>query len=373
MSAGARTTGAPCRVLTVRELNRAALERQLLARRARLSAAEAIEHLVGLQAQLCDPPYIGLWTRLDGFEHDELARLLTERRAVRAGLMRATLHVVTAEDFLRLRPVLQPALDRAQRGFFGRRTEGLDLDELRAMGCKLLEQRPMTNAELRVALAEMLPGRDPAALQFSVHYLAPVVQVPPAGLWGAHGRMPATTAEAWLDAPVATAVDPRELILRYLAAFGPAAVADMQAWSGLTRLREVVGELRPELRCFHDESGRELFDLPDGPLPAPDAPAPVRFLPEYDNLMVAYKDRARVLADAHRPLVCTGNGAVRATVLVDGFVAGVWKATLSGGCAGLCVELFHALPRADRVAVTEEGLRLLDFVFPDARDQRVEI
>ncbi|MGH6654585.1 MAG: winged helix DNA-binding domain-containing protein, partial [Actinocrinis sp.] len=245
-------------------------------------------------------------------------------------------------------------------------------DELCAMGRELLDRQPMTNAELRRALAELMPGRDRAALQFSVHYLVPVVQVPPAGLWGAHGQMPATTAETWLSAPMATSAAPHRLILRYLAAFGPAAVADMQAWSGLTRLREVVDELRPELVCFGDESGRELFDVPDAPLPGPDGPAPVRFLPEYDNLMVAYKDRRRMLADAHCPLVFAGNAAVRATVLVDGFVAGTWKAAVRDGCAQLSVEPFGRMSRADRAAVTQEGLRLLTFVFPGAQNTKVD-
>ena len=363
------------RTLSIRELNRAALERQLLVRRARMSAARALEHLAGLQGQLCDPPHIGLWTRLAGFAPGQLERLLDQRLAVRAGMMRATLHVVSAADFRTLRPMLQPALDRAQRGFFGRQTAGLDLGELCALGRELLEERPLTNKQLRAALAERLPGRDPAALQFSAHYLLPVVQVPPAGYWGAHGSMAATTAQAWLGAPVGSATAPHLLVLRYLAAFGPAAVQDAQAWSGLTRLRQVFEELRPRLVCFRDEAGRELFDLPDAPRPDPDLPVPVRFLPEFDNLMVAYRDRTRVLADEHRGLVSTGNAAIRATVLVDGSVAGRWTAAArsESGEAVLAVETFRALSAADHAAVLEEGRDLLGFMFPETPDRRVEV
>jgi len=365
--------GRPARVLSIRELNRAALERQLLLQRARMSAAAAIEHLVGLQGQLCDPPHLGLWTRLADFATRDLERLLEERLAVRAGMMRATLHVMTAADYALLRPALQPALERAQRGFFGRHTAGIDLRELCEAGRKLLDEEPLTNKQLRSALAQRLPGTDPAALQFSVHYLLPVVQVPPAGFWGAHGSMAATTAETWLRTPVGTSAAPHRLILRYLAAFGPAAVQDIQAWSGLTRLREVTEELSCELVCFRDEAGRELFDLPDAPRPGPDLAAPVRFLPEYDNLMVAYKDRTRVLADEHRALVSTGNAAIRATVLVDGFVAGRWTAAVRADEVVLDVESFRDLSDEEYAALVTEGLMLLGFMFPQSENRRVEV
>jgi hypothetical protein len=361
------------RVLSIRELNRAALERQLLLRRARMTAAAAIEHLVGLQGQLCDPPHLGLWTRLTDFTPPDLEKLLEARLAVRAGLMRATLHVIGAADYALLRPALQPVLERAQRGFFGRHTAGIDLPQLCAAGRQLLEEEPLTNKQLRSALAQRLPGADPAALQFSVHYLLPIVQVPPAGFWGAHGSMAATTAESWLGTPIAACAPPHRLILRYLAAFGPACVQDVQAWSGLTRLREVLDELRSRLRCFRDEAGRELFDLPDAPRPAPDLVAPVRFLPEYDNLMVAYKDRSRVLADEHRALVSTGNAAIRATVLVDGFVAGRWSAAARAGEAVLTVESFRELPDEQQAAIVAEGRELLGFMFPENADRRVEV
>jgi len=152
------------------------------------------------------------------------------------------------------------------------------------------------------------------------------------------------------------------LVTRYLAAFGPATVADIQAWSGLTRLKEVVERLRPRLRAFRDESGRELFDLPDAPRPNPDMPAPVRFLPEFDNVLLSHADRSRIISEEHRKQVFTVNGQVRGTILIDGFVNGMWKITQAKGEATLSIESFGHLSKKDRTSLTEEGLRLLNFV-----------
>ena len=308
-------------VLTRRALNRALLHRQLLLRRWKLTPAKAIERLVGLQAQATNPPYVALWTRLEGFRREQLSRLLTDRRVVRLALMRSTLHMVTADDCLALRPVLQPMLETAfARSVHAR--ENLDLDEIAKVAREHVEAEALTNADLGRLLTERWPGKDVTALLQAVRAKLAIVQLPPRGLWGVGGQPTGTTAETWLGRPFAP-MSPDELVRRYLAAFGPASVQDAQTWSGLTRLREVFDRL--ELRTFTDEAGVKLFDLPDARRPHPDTPAPVRFLPEFDNSLLSYADRTRIIATEHKRHVFTNNGLIRGTVLVDGFVSATWK------------------------------------------------
>ena len=350
-------------VLTRRALNRATVARQALLERAAMPALDMVGHLVAVQAQEPDAPYVGLWTRLEGFGHDELARLLEDRLVVRSTVLRGTQHLVRADDFLWLRPLVQPVLERVWRGTLGRRTDGVDPAELAAATRGLLAGRTLTRSQLRDLLAERWPDRDHQALAWAAQALVPVVHPPPAGTWRRRGAIPSTLAEEWLGRPLAAAPAPETLLRRYLAAFGPASVADVQAWSGLTRLREVVERLRGELRSFRDEAGRELLDLSDAPLVAPDVPAPVRFLPEFDNLLLGHADRTRVLSDEHRGLVVGGLAAV----LVDGFARAVWSVARDRDTATLVVEaLGDPLPAADQAAVAEEGARLLAFVAADA-------
>ena len=330
------------RELSRRALNRALLARQLLLVRSKISAKAAIERLVGMQAQVPADPYIGLWTRLDDFRADDLAALISDRRAVRMGLMRATVHLVTARDALAIRPVVQPVFERtflSARGAvgaspFARRLSGLDMDALLAAGRKLVEERPRSAAELRRALTERWPKRDAEAIAAAVHFHLPLVQVPPRGLWGASGQARHTSLEAWLGRDQSGDRSPDRLIVRYLRAFGPASVADARTWSRLAGLREVFERLRPGLRTFRDEHGRELFDVRDGSLPDADSPAPPRFLPEYDNVLLSHADRSRVVRRSPGSAI-EGNVG---TVLVDGFIAAIWKSRRKGGGALLRVE-----------------------------------
>jgi len=348
-------------VLTLRDLNRALLRRQMLLERAEASALDAVRRLVAMQAQVPNPPYIGLWTRLRGFNRDELSSLIEGRQVIRAPLMRSTLHLVAAEDYPLLWPALQPALARALNSFFGKETRGMSLDRLLPVARELLAEGPRTFAELRAALLEVEPGRDPAALAYAVRSHLPLVQVPPGGLWRSGGSPAYALVEIFKEARSCAAAL-RELAFRYLAAFGPASVKDFQAWSGLVRMGEAFEGLRPELCVYRDEEGNELFDLPDAPLPSGDEPAPVRFVPEYDNLVLSHADRRRVLADEHRKGVFLSAARVRATVLVDGFVRGAWKIEKAGPTATLVVEPFGPLPARDRDALAEEGERLVRFV-----------
>ncbi len=373
------TKGIPARggvgsgaVLGRRALNRALLARQMLLRRAQLPAFDAIERLVGMQAQAPNPPYVGLWTRLDGFHPDELSRLITERRAVRIALMRGTIHLVTARDCLALRPVLQPVLDRGLNTIFGARIAGVDTTALVAAGRALVEERPRTYADLGALLREQWPDHDAAALANAVRALAPLIQVPPRGIWGASGPAAHTTAESWLGRPLEADPSPDAMVMRYLAAFGPATVKDIQTWSGLTGLRAVTERLRPRLRAFRDEQGAELFDLPDAPRPDPDIPAPPRFLPDYDNALLSHADRTRIMDDKHRTLVFTKNGIIRATVLIDGFVRGTWTITRRRDAATLTIAPFAPLSAQDRAALAEESVRLLAFAAADANTRDIQ-
>ena len=339
-------------MLTLRALNRALLERQLLLERRRMTALEAVEHLVGMQAQEPPAPYIGLWARLDGFDPQDLSGLIAGRRAVRTSLMRATIHLVSADDALAVWPLTQPVLARAFRGRKDR-TAALadtDLDELVAAGRTLIEREPLMRVELGRLLAERWPGVDPDHLSAATGFLSANVQVPPRGLWRQAGQARLTTLQSWLGRELDPDPSPERLVERYLAAFGPATVKDIQAWSGLTRLRAVTDRLDLE----HLEGG--LLDLPGAPRPDPDTPAPARFLPPFDNAILAHADRSRIIAREHRERLYTDR-FMRA-FLVDGFVAGRWWP--SDGRVEL--EPFVKLTRQQRSELDEERERLEQFL-----------
>ncbi|HEU4421364.1 MAG TPA: winged helix DNA-binding domain-containing protein [Pilimelia sp.] len=357
-------------MLDARALNRALLARQLLLCRHEMPAVDAIEHLVGLQAQEPLEPYVGLWSRLVAFDPRELVGLLETRRAVRTLLMRRTLHLVTARDCLVLRPAHHSMLVARMWATLRRRLPGVDLDALAEAGRPLFDQQPRTLTEVGRAVADRWPGVAARDLGDALSSLVPLVQVPPRGIWGQQGPARNTTIEAWLAAPLSddpAAVD--QLILRYLTAYGPAASADIRAWSGLGGLREAVRRLRPRLRVFRDARGRELLDVPDGLLPDPQTPAPPRFLPAFDNAVLAYDDRSRIIDQAHRGLSVQG----ARFVLIDGRVAGTWTVVADDATATLRITSLTRLEPRDTDAMIDEGQRLLALLADSTARQRVEV
>jgi hypothetical protein len=364
------------RVLSRVELNRATLARQLLLERATLSPLEAIKQLAGLQSQLSNPPYIGLWSRLKTFEREELIRLLEQRQVVRASMMRCTLHLTTAEDYLHFRPALQPLHTRALEAYFDDRgITGLDKARFVAELESYLQEKPRTNVELRQKLGELLSDQDERLL-YKVRIYLPLLQVFPGGVWGVGGSPAYTEASSWLGGSLVAADEGLVyLIVSYLRAFGPASLKDLQVWSGLSQLQLEKGwaALRPNLLSFRDEQGRELYDLPEAPRPLASIPAPVRFLPDFDNVVLAYDKRSRIIAEEYRPLVFPGNSAVLPTFLVDGFVAGIWHVERSSSGPHLKIQPFKPLSSKVEQELREEGELLLQFMCDKLTSRKISV
>jgi len=247
-----------------------------------------------------------------------------------------------------------------------KRIEGLDMQAVLADAVQILEAEPVTFAVLGKRLAEKYPGADEQALGVLARTFAPLVQVPPRGLWGSSGQAAHTTARVWLGRDLPTGVSADEMVLRYLAGFGPASVADAQVWSGLTRLKEVFERLRPRLRTFRDGNGVELFDLPDSPRPGGDVDAPVRLVAEFENMLLSYADRSRIISEEHRKRIFTPNGLIPGTFLLDGVVAGTWRLTVKKKAALLEFSPFGKVSKRDRAALQAEGAALLAFAAPGA-------
>ena len=352
--------------MNLRDLNRATLARQLLLERAPLPPLAAVERLVAMQAQVARPPFIGLWTRVKGFQREQLCELLRTKRVVRATSLRGTLHLMAAADYLALRPALQPMLTYSMQALLKERAANLDLAKLAAHAATLL---PATFDQLRPLLAKKFTKHDERALGYAVRVQLPLVQVPTdADRWAFPSSAQFAAADAWLGRkfPATATATPHELVRRYLAAFGPATIKDAQVWSGMRDLKPVFESLREQLITFRDDHKRELFDLPDAPRPSADAPAPVRFLPDFDNLVLGHDDRRRIVADDHRKQIVTKNLLVKATFLVDGFVAGTWMIERKKSAATLTLSPFTPLKKPARAALSEEGDALLRFVEPDA-------
>ena len=358
-------------ILDRQALNRALLARQLLLQRRPMSARAAIEHLVGMQAQAPNLPYVGLWSRLRGFRHEELSRLVETREAVRISLMRNTIHLVTARDAFGIKPLF---MGLGERGFlrgspWGRDLRDADLAAIGRSGQEIMGEKPRTVAELARRLGERFPKHDGVAMAYGVRYMVPLVFTPPRGVWGGQGPVALTTFEAWLGKPPGPAFAEDDFVLRYLAAFGPASPTDMRAWSGLA-MKPVFERLRPKLRTFRDQEGRELFDLPKAPRPAADLQPPVRLLPDYDNILLAHADRTRILPPGRHLGLFSSNGIMKGSVLVDGFVRGAWIPATNGSTTALVITAFEkSIPKAKTRGVEAEGLRLLEFLAPGAKHE----
>ncbi|MCW3818926.1 winged helix DNA-binding domain-containing protein [Micromonospora sp. DR5-3] len=344
--------------LSRRALNRALLQRQFLLERTDQAPLDVIRRLVALQAQEPNWPYPGLWSRIRGFTHADLTTLLTDGQVVRSSLLRSTQHIAAADDFRRLRPLLQPVLDRtANSPYFRRNRNRLPIETLTADGRALLDAGPLARKELAQRLAARHPGRDGRILAGEFELRTPLIHDPTTASWGSWGNRSSITVTAL----PADAIEPaaiQDLIRRYLAAFGPATVADVQAWSGLTRLNQVVEDMSIELRHYTGPDGQTLLDLPDTQLPDPHIPAPVRLLPAYDNALLGHADRTRIISDEYRKQVMPGRALVRPTILIDGFARGTWSFT------GDDIRLvpFRPLTATERQAVNDEANRMLPFL-----------
>lgn len=356
--------------LSNRALNRALLARQGLLEPWDCSAIEAIERLVGLQAQAPMAPYFGLRSRLAGFVPAELSALLLDRRVVRIALMRSTLQLVSARDCLALRPILQADLIRVLPPPLRNRA---DVAEIVERARELVDERPVTFAELGRALAGHHPDVSPDDLSRIARNSLALVQITPRGVWGSAMAATHSSAQSWLGRPLDSNSRPDELILRYLRAFGPATAADIAAWSGLSGLRPQLERLRPRLRSFVNPLGQELLDVVDGLLPVADQPVPVRIIAEFDNLLLAHVDRDRIFLHADRGRFISVNGLVSSTFLIDGFVAGTCKLSQSKGAVTVTFRPFGKLRKVDRVALQAEGARLIDFAASDAERAEVVI
>jgi hypothetical protein len=362
-------------ILDQRSLNRALLERQMLLRRVDVPVREAVEHLLGMQAQSVPPTYYGLWSRIEGFDPNELGRMLTEREAVRMTLMRGTVHLVTVRDALLLRPLVQVVIERGHNGAFGRRMGGADLGELERAVREEVDGEPLHARELGRRLVARGIGDDVEAMGNATRVHVPLVQVPPRGVWGKSGQARYATLESWTGRDLHPDPSIDDVVLRYLAAFGPASVMDMQNWSGLTKLREAFERLRPQLLVFRDEEERELFDLPDAPRPDPGVPAPVRFLGEYDNVLLGHAVRTRIIPADFPWKEMLAPGRFVSNFLVDGMLRGTWWIEREGKRrATLAIRPFGKLSAAGRAEVRAEAERMLAFAEPEtaAREVRFE-
>jgi winged helix DNA-binding protein len=351
------------RTLTLRELNRATLARQLLLRRHRLSVPKALERTAGLQAQWPPSPYIGLWSRVDGFHPDALVRAVTRRRVVKATLMRTTLHLVSAKDYLAFGGIYRASRMRELQRRLAALGDDADFAVEGERLAALAAERPRTRPELLAALGMpelRVEERSPWLVWYGLSAHAGLVNGPESSVWRSHTAggtfVPART---WLGADGASGdAAATHLVRRYLAAFGPASRADISQWTGMARSVVDRGLAGIQLRRFVDELGRDLVDLPRASLPPPDTPAPPRFLPRWDNLLLAHDVRTRAFPEEYRRTIIERNGDVPETFLVDGFVAGQWR--LDGGRVRLAP--FAPLPRVTRREVEEEADRLTAFL-----------
>jgi hypothetical protein len=327
-----------------------------------MPALDAVAHLCGLQAQEPQEPYVGLWSRLQAFTPTALSTLLTTRQVVRTHLMRRTVHLLTADDVLSWRSRHETMLRQRVLGVYRRELESVDLEALTKAGHTVMSDgQPRTMTELARELSDRWPAPGPRALgEMLIAALLPVTQLPPRGVWRTKAGARYALLSSWLGREI-TPLSPDDsdpagvaLARRYLAAFGPATTADIRAWCGLAGLPAAVSAIREELTTFEDDQGRELLDLPNAPRPDPDTPAPVRFLPAFDNAILGYQNRTRIIDTAHRGLSVAGERVV----LVDGRVSATW--TVADDT--VVVTPLRRLTRPEHIAVEKEAEELSSFL-----------
>jgi len=372
-SASAKEELAALPLVSTRELNRATLARQLLLERRRIGVVPAIERIGALQGQWAPSPYIALWSRLAGFERARLWSAIERHAVIRARLMRGTLHLVSARDFY----AYAVATQDLQRGAWNRLQVGHGADPKKVVAlatafARTPRQKDDVLEHLRSRLGDVLGGPYRWLIWRFVSAHADLVSAPPGGHWEYGGTdHPYVAAKHWIaDSARPTEAEAlQHLIRRYIAAFGPATLADIAQFAGQVpaRIRPALASLAPGMRRFRDDAGRMYFDMPRAPRPAADVAAPVRFLPRYDELLVAYEHRDRIIGGRHHREVYSKNAIIEATVLVDGSVAGTWALARDGTAAVVKVAPFGKLSRADRAAVIHEGERLAAFLAPDAK------
>jgi Winged helix DNA-binding domain len=312
------------------------------------------------------PPYHALFSRLEGFDPHELGRMISEREVVRLTLMRGTVHLVTVRDALMLRPLVQNVIERGWGGNFRRRIAGVDLELLSRATREIVDAAPapLTGREIARRLIDRGAGDDLEAIGTAVRVYAPLVQVPPRGVWGKSGQARYATLEAWTGRELGPEPSADDVVLRYLRAFGPASVMDVQTWSGLTKLRPVLERLRPQLVTFRAHDGTELFDLPDAPRPDADTPAPPRLLGQFDNALLSHAERSRIVPAQMTPWMDPASGSRHVNnLLVDGMLRGTWWLEREGA---LVIRTITPLRRAERAETEAEAERMLAFVAPES-------
>jgi hypothetical protein len=346
--------------LTDRQLNRATLARQMLLERSDMGIVEAAEWLLGLQAQQTHDPYIGLWSRLNGFTHEALTKLIIDKRLARATTMRGTLHLHSASDLIGMRSLISPVLERMWQSNFRRRFGDNDQDKVLAAAIEVVDREPMTAGQIGKALADQFPTAEPLAMTVLLQVRETMVQVPPTRIWGS-GHAPLLMRAPKYLPPTTSTLDLTTLVRRYLAAYGPASVNDMQSWCGLTRLGEIFEAIRDELVTFTAPDGRELFDLPEAPRPDADTPAPVRFMPLFENAFLGYDNRRRFVAKDDEKRTDFLRDA-KPMVLIDGIMSAAWAIDAKKGAAVLTVSPYRKLRKKDVAEIEREGLKFLRFM-----------
>jgi hypothetical protein len=358
------------KLLSTRQLNRATLARQLLLERQALGIVEATEHLLGLQAQVTEGPYQGLWSRLQRFRPEDMTALIVDRSLARATTMRGTLHLHSADDLIGIRTLIAPFLKQVWQSNFRKRFGDNDEEAVLKAAIKLVDQDPMTAGALGKRLKEKFPTAEPLSMTALLQSRETLIQIPPTRIWGSGHAPILIRLENWLPPPHERPLSRKTLVRRYLRAYGPASVNDMQIWSRLTRLGTEFEALRDGLVRFSDENGRTLYDLPDAPRPDAGTPAPVRFLPLYDNVYLGYDNRRRMLSEATAHLINMFQ-AFKPAVLIDGVIDAGWVISVRKGAAVIEVESYRKLGKREIDEVEKEGMSFLKFMQPEAESWEV--